>query len=97
MFNDRNEVCFLTNVFPECMNSKVYRLQHDELLREQSVPHPYQPITSICVLFILLARLEKHMGLIESQGVHGLDCFTHVRISPLTMHIYFINTIVKSL
>ena len=46
---------------------------------------------------MLLARLEKHMGLIESQGVPGLDCFTCARISPLTMHIYFINTIVKSL
>ena len=33
------------------------------------------------------------MGLIN-QGIPGLDCFTHVRISPLIMHIYFINTIV---
>ena len=68
-----------------------------DFLENSLSPHPYQPITSICVLLMLLARLEKHMGLIESQGVPGLDCFTHVRISPLTMHIYFINTIVKSL
>ena len=91
----------MTNVFPESMNSKVYRLEHDGLLTEQSVPpHPYQPITSTCVLLMLLNRLEKkhnNMGLIESQDVPGLDCFKHVRISPLTMHIYFINTIVKSL
>ena len=30
----------MTNVFPESMNSKVYRLEHDGLLREQSVPPP---------------------------------------------------------
>ena len=40
---------------------------------------------------------KKHMSLIKGQGIPGLDCFKHVRISPLTMHIYFINTIVKSL
>ena len=50
----------MTNVFPESMNSKVYRLEHDGLFREQSVPpNPYQPITSTCVLLMLLARLEK--------------------------------------
>ena len=38
VFNDRKEVCFVTNMFPEGMNSKVYRLEHDGLLREQSVP-----------------------------------------------------------
>ena len=40
VFNDHKEVCFVTNVFPESMNGKVYRLQHDGRLREQSVPPP---------------------------------------------------------
>ena len=53
----------------------------------------------ICAVDVTGQIRKKHniMGLIESQDVPGLDCFKHVRISPLTMHIYFINTIVKSL
>ena len=43
VFNDRKEVCFVTNVFPESMNGKVYRLQHDGLLREQYPPPPPPP------------------------------------------------------
>ena len=38
VFNDRKEVCFVTNVFPERMDSKVFRLQCNGVLREQSVP-----------------------------------------------------------
>ena len=52
----------------------------------------------MCVVDVAEQIRKRHnMGLIESQDVPGLDCFKHVRISPLTMHIYFINTIVKSL
>ena len=38
VFNDRKIVSFLSNVFPESMDSKVFRLQHDGFMREQSVP-----------------------------------------------------------
>ena len=95
MFNDRKEVCFVTNVFPESMNSKVYNIidfSTVDFLENNLSPHPYQSITSICVLLMSLARLEKHMGLImiESQGVSGLECFTRVRISPLTIHMHIL-------
>ena len=49
----------LINVFPESMNSNVYRLQYDRLLREKSIPYSYQPIASICMLLMLLSRLEN--------------------------------------
>ena len=40
VFQDRREVhvCFVTNVFPEHMNSQVVRLQPEGVLRNQSVP-----------------------------------------------------------
>ena len=38
VFQDRSGVCFVTNVFPECMDSKVVRLQPESVLRDQSVP-----------------------------------------------------------
>ena len=36
VFHDRKEVCFVTNVFPEQMDSKVARVQPDGVLRYQS-------------------------------------------------------------
>ena len=38
VFQDRREVCFITNVFPEHMDSQVARLQPEGVLRNQSVP-----------------------------------------------------------
>ena len=38
VFQDRREVCFVTNVFPEHMDSLVARLQPGGVLRNQSVP-----------------------------------------------------------
>ena len=38
VFQDRREVCFVTNVFPEHMDSQVARLQPEGVLRNQSVP-----------------------------------------------------------
>ena len=40
VFHDRKVVCFVTNVFPETMDSKVFRLQSEGVLREQLVPPP---------------------------------------------------------
>ena len=44
VFNDRKEVFFVTNyfLFPERMDSKVFRLQCNGVLREQSV-QPFLP------------------------------------------------------
>ena len=38
VFQDRREVCFVTNVFPKHMDSQVARLQPEGVLRNQSVP-----------------------------------------------------------
>ena len=38
VFQDRREECFVTNVFPEHMDSQVARLQPEVVLRNQSVP-----------------------------------------------------------
>ena len=38
VFQDRGEVCFVTNMFPEHMDSQVARLQPEGVLRNQSVP-----------------------------------------------------------
>ena len=38
IFRIISEVCFVTSVFPECMDSKVARLQPKGILRDQSFP-----------------------------------------------------------
>ena len=38
VFQDRKQVCFITNAFPEHMGSKVFRMQPGGVLRAQSVP-----------------------------------------------------------
>ena len=38
VFQDRKQVCFITNAFPEHMDSKVFRMQPGGVLRAQSVP-----------------------------------------------------------
>ena len=56
IFNDRKVVCLVSNVHPESMKHDVYRLQHDGLLREQSVPPP-------------LPEYNKYiMGAVDSTG-----------------------------
>ena len=52
VFHDRKVVCFVTNVFPETMSSKVFRLQPEGVLREQSVPP-------------LLPAYNKYMGAVD--------------------------------
>ena len=37
VFQDRSEACFVTNVFPEHMDSQVARVQPEGVLRNQSV------------------------------------------------------------
>ena len=49
VFQDRKQVCFITNVFPEHMDSKVLRMQPGGVLRAQSVPP-------------LLPAYNKYMG-----------------------------------
>ena len=87
----------MTNVFPGSMNSKVYRLQRDGLLREQSVLPPLPAYNKYMCAVDVTGQIRKTFGFDRKSRRSGLDCFTHVRISPLTMHIYFINTIVKIL
>ena len=45
MFHDRREVCFVTNVFPEHMDTPVARLQPEGVLTYQSVP----PLLPACL------------------------------------------------
>ena len=52
VFSDRKIVSFVTNVFPETMDSKVFRLQPEGVLREQSVPP-------------LLPAYNKYMGAVD--------------------------------
>ena len=49
VFQDRREVCFVTNVFPEHMDTRVARMQSGGLLQRQSVPP-------------LLPAYNKYMG-----------------------------------
>ena len=64
VFNDRKEVCFVTNVFPESMEGKMFRLQRDGILREQSAPP-------------LLPAYNKYMGAVDVTGqikkTYGFD------------------------
>ena len=72
VFNDRKEVCFVTNVFPERMDSKVFSVM--VCLENSLSHHSYQPTTSSWVQLISQVNLKSHMGLIGSQSVPGLGC-----------------------
>ena len=79
-------------MFPESINSKVYRLQYDGLLREKSVP-PSLPVYNKYMHAVdVTVQIRKTLscyGFDRKSGVPGLDYFTN---TPLKMHIYFINT-----
>jgi hypothetical protein len=64
VFHDRKVVCFITNVFPEHMKSKVFRLQPEGLLKERSVPP-------------LLPAYNKYMGGVDRtdqiRKTYGFD------------------------
>ena len=88
----------MTNVFPESMNNKEYRLQQDGFLREQSVPlslpahNRYMHAVDVTVQ----SRKTKY-GFDRKSGVPGLDYFTLVRISPFNAHILYKHNCKKSL
>ena len=89
----------MTNVFPESMNSKVYRLQHDGLLREQSAPPPlpaYNKYMYMCAIDVT-GQIRKTYGFDRKSRRSWIRLFYTCKDFPLTMHINFINTIVKSL
>ena len=48
-FEDSSRVCFVSNVFPEAMETQVVRVQHDRTLQFQSIPP-------------LLPAYNKYMG-----------------------------------
>ena len=64
VFSDRKEVCFITNVFPERMDSQVVRLQPGGIFGSQSVPP-------------LLPAYNKYMGGVDRtdqlRKVYGFD------------------------
>ena len=64
VFQDRSQVCFVTNVFPEHMDSQVARVQPEGVLRKQSVPS-------------LLPAYNKFMGGVDRTGhirkTYGFD------------------------
>ena len=55
MFNDRQLVCFATNVFPESMPDPVFRVQADGTLRAQRIPP-------------LLPAYNQYMGGVDNTG-----------------------------
>ena len=64
VFQDRSQVCFVTIVFPEHMDSQVVRVQPEGVLRKQSVPP-------------LLLAYNKFMGGVDRTGhirkTYGFD------------------------
>lgn len=62
VFNDRKEVCFVSNVFPESMKNKVFRLQQDGFLREQSVPPPLPAYNKYMCAVDVTGQIKKTYG-----------------------------------
>ena len=94
VFEDRSRVCFVSNVFPEAMETQVVRVQLDRTLQFQSVPP-------------LLSAYNKYMGgvdrLSQVRKTYGFDrkskyvLFFSFFIMPLIMPTYCTNTIVSCL
>ena len=50
VFEDRSRVCFVSNVYPEAMETQVVRVQLDRTLQFQSIPPCYLPTISTWVV-----------------------------------------------
>ena len=93
-FEDRSRVCFVSNVFPEAMETQVVRVQLDRTLQFQSIPP-------------LLPAYNKYMGgvdrLSQVRKTYGFDRKSKrywIRpffIIPLIMPTYCTNTIASCL
>ena len=98
VFNDRKEVCFVTNVFPESMNSKVYRLQHDGLLREQSVPPPLPAYNKYMCAVDVTGQIRKTYGFDRKSRRSWIRLFyTCKDFSINNAHILYKHNCKKSL
>ena len=62
VFNDRKVVCFVSNVFPESMGSKMFRLQSGGLMREQTVPPPLPAYNKFKCAVDVTDQLKKTYG-----------------------------------
>ena len=62
VFGDRSRVCYVSNVFPEAMETQVVRVQLDRTLQFQSIPP-------------LLPAYNKYMGGVDLQvrKTYGFD------------------------
>ena len=77
VFNDRKVVCLVSNVHPETMKHKVYRLQHDGLLREQSVPPPLPAYNKYMGAVDLSAQLKQCYGFDRKSKRNWVRVFNH--------------------
>ena len=70
-FEDRKIVCFVSNVFPERMDSDVVRVQLDGSLQLQAIPPVLPAYNKHMGGVDHLSQVRKSYGLIESLGVTG--------------------------
>ena len=71
VFQDRKEVCFVTNVFPEHMDSQIARLQPEGVLRMQSVPPPLPAYNTFMGGVDRTAHIRKTYGFDRKFNAFG--------------------------
>ena len=64
-------MCFVTNVFPEHMDSQVARVQPEGVLHKQSVPPLLPAYNKFMGGVDRTGHIRKHMGLIGNRSAFG--------------------------
>ena len=76
VIEDCSTICFVSNVFPEAMETQVVRVQHDADLRFQSVPPLLSAYNKYMGGVDHLSQVRKTNGLIENLNDTGYVLFS---------------------
>ena len=97
VFEDRSRVCFVSNVFPEAMETQVVRIQLDRTLQFQSIPPLLPAYNKYMGGVDRLSQVRKTYGFDRKSKRYWIRPFFIFLIMPLIMPTYCTNTIASCL
>ena len=90
-------MCFVSNVFPEAMETQVVRVQLDRTLQFQSIPPLLPAYNKYMGGVDRLSQVRKTYGFDRKSKQYWIRPFFQFFIMPLIMPTYCTNTIASCL
>ena len=97
VFEDRSRVCFVSNVFPEAMETQVVLVQLDRTLQFQSIPSLLPAYNKYMGGVDHLCQVRKTCDFDRKSKRYWIHSFFSFFIMPLIMPTYCPNTIASCL